>query len=157
MTKLGMALMNTTKNPDQFMSETTFATEEGVRAFLLTLPDLLTRMGIEKSCWGRIELVFAEVLNNIAEHAYVGLDVGSVEMTGETDGMPLTMDIRDQGHPMPGLSLPAGECPSHDSPLDSLPEGGFGWFLIKSLTENLNYTRLDEGNHLTFQIPLEAQ
>jgi serine/threonine-protein kinase RsbW len=39
---------------------------------------------------------------------------------------------------------------------DDLPEGGFGWFLIRELTKDLQYVRHEDQNRLTFSIPIDA-
>ena len=60
--------------------------------------------------------------------------------------------VSDTGAPMPGLCLPEGQFqPLKD--LADLPEGGFGWFLIRSLTEGLAYQRSKGLNRLSFQLP----
>ena len=51
--------------------------------------------------------------------------------------------------PLPGLRLPEGTAPPAVTPRESLPEGGFGWFLIRALTERLDYARADGENRLT--------
>jgi serine/threonine-protein kinase RsbW len=52
---------------------------------------------------------------------------------------------------MPGLCLPAGKFQPLDD-LADLPEGGFGWYLIRSLTEELSYRRSNGINRLSFQL-----
>jgi len=155
MARAGMARMTKSENLDHEFVETIHATEGCVRKFLQKLPNDLNTLGVEEPHWSRIELVMAEALNNIVEHAYSGVEVGDVVIEASNDSEQLFVNMRDMGHPMPGLSLPAGDCPPNEGPLDSLPEGGFGWFLIKSLTENLEYQRSSGENHLTFCIPLQ--
>ena len=41
-----------------------------------------------------------------------------------------------------------------DAPQD-LPEGGFGWFLIRSLTRDLTYLREDGYNMLCFCVDVD--
>ena len=55
---------------------------------------------------------------------------------------------------MPDHTLPMG-LPQPIGVDKDLPEGGFGWFLIRSLTENLTYRRIDARNHLSFQLIIE--
>ena len=38
---------------------------------------------------------------------------------------------------------------------ETLPEGGFGWFLICDLATELGYTRAHDRNLLAFRLPLE--
>ena len=46
----------------------------------------------------------------------------------------------------------AGKLP--DTALEDLPEGGFGWHLIHSLTNDLTYLRTGGCNRLRFLLPL---
>lgn len=98
------------------------------------------------------EQVLAEVLNNIVEHAQAGHADGTVEFaaTRLSDGM--VFEVRDDGLPMPGGRLPTGDPAELGTKAGSLPEGGFGWFMIRSLTEDLRYERRGGWNYLEFRI-----
>lgn len=104
---------------------------------------------------GTVETVLAEVMNNIVEHAYEDRGVGVIEMkiTPEPDG--LDVFVSDDGIEMPGGILPRGAPAKIDVPFESLPEGGFGWYLIRTLTKDITYARLDDKNTLSFRIPLD--
>lgn len=93
----------------------------------------------------RAELLLAEALNNIVEHAYAGQS-GALRLVLLRRAGGLVIRLLDHGAPMPGLALPRGDLP--DMHGDSLPEGGFGWFLIRSLSHRLGYRRLRAGNLL---------
>lgn len=105
---------------------------------------------------GTLELVLAEVLNNIVEHAYAEAGPGRIELTIARDALGLTCRVEDDGAPMPGGMLPAGRLPSHAVAVDDLPEGGFGWFLIRDLTRDLSYARDGGRNLLMFRLPVPA-
>jgi serine/threonine-protein kinase RsbW len=101
---------------------------------------------------GTAEVVLAEVLNNIAEHAYPdGPGPVVVTLTPVTAGTQCL--VVDQGIAMPGARLPEGRLPSANTGLDDLPEGGFGWHLIHSLTRDLAYVRDGSCNRLRFLLP----
>lgn len=102
---------------------------------------------------GNADLVLAEVLNNIVEHAY-DRDDGLIELRLKWLPGRLFCDFRDTGLPMPNCGLPDGLAQSVEDD-QSLPEGGFGWFLIRELTENLIYERIGACNHLSFQLNVE--
>ncbi len=102
---------------------------------------------------GTTEVVLAEALNNIVEHAYYGAD-GWIELRLTWRPRQLHCDVLDTGVPMPNNDLPEGLAQSVGDHKD-LPEGGFGWFLIRHLTENLNYRRINACNHLSFQLKTE--
>ena len=104
---------------------------------------------------GTLELVLAEALNNVVEHAHGGRGDGAIEMSVAHDAGPgahtLTCELIDDGEPMPG-----GEPPrtSVEFALDAadLPEGGFGWMLIRELARDVDYARCGERNRLRFQL-----
>lgn len=96
------------------------------------------------------EIVLAEVLNNIVEHAYGG-DCGQIQISVTRKAGFLEICIIDAGRPMPGLKLPKGELvPLFDG--QDPPEGGFGWFLIRTLTQDLQYQRVRDQNILQFRL-----
>ena len=66
----------------------------------------------------------------------------------------LKVSVYDQGLPMPDEHLPKGElAPLIDG--EDLPEGGFGWFLIRTLTLDLEYERDGSFNKLRFAVQAE--
>ena len=112
-----------------------------------------------------VELVLAEVLNNIVEHAYGAPErpcnaslpacpARLITLDLQIDGPDLRCVVRDEGAAMPAGRLPAGLRPSVTTLRDDLPEGGYGWFLIRSLTQDLRYVREPGCNRLSFAIPL---
>lgn len=100
-----------------------------------------------------VEIVLAEVLNNVVEHAYADLERGVIELVVSRQDDSLFFSVEDDGRPFPNGELPAGLPHDLDVSPDILPEGGFGWLLIRELTENLAYNRSAGRNHLTFRIP----
>ncbi len=102
---------------------------------------------------GTAEIVLAEVMNNIVEHAYRA-SAGEIYLTLQPEGGSLCCRIEDQGCPMPGETLPEGKV----MPLgqtEDLPEGGFGWFLIRTLAHDLTYRHEAGRNLLTFRLKPE--
>lgn len=96
------------------------------------------------------ELVLAEVLNNVVEHAY-GEAGGRVEVSLQKGPGGVQCLITDEGRAMPGGELPEGRLPGGpEINLSDLPEGGFGWHLIRSLSTDLTYARVDGQNRLSF-------
>jgi serine/threonine-protein kinase RsbW len=103
-----------------------------------------------------VEIVLAEVFNNIAEHAYSGRS-GPVEVRLARQDAGLACQIGDNGAPMPEGKVPPGRLIDPSSvQLADLPEGGFGWALIRNLTTGLTYRQVDGWNRLGFLIPLCA-
>lgn len=97
---------------------------------------------------GDIQIALAEVLNNIAEHAFSDRPLEMASVTLHTDGSDLRAVFVDQGHPMPGLLPPPGILPEIGEEKDDLPEGGFGWFLVHELSDAVMYRRVGSQNQL---------
>ncbi|ANB32936.1 serine/threonine-protein kinase RsbW [Rhodovulum sulfidophilum] len=135
------------------------ATPLGVRAALL---EMRARFGPSMpfdGSLGMAEIVLAEVLNNIVEHAYSGGRSGPIELRLVRAGIWLRVDVRDYGRPMPGESLPDAEKINADMAgaefrPETAPEGGFGWFLIRAFARDLDYSRNGNQNRLRFTVPL---
>lgn len=125
------------------------ADADAVRAALAALSQTHLLRGLSEDARGTAELVLAEALNNIVEHAYA-TDPGVIEVTLEPAPVGLSCLIVDQGRPMPGGQLPHGILPPADT--EHPPEGGFGWFLIRNLSQDLRYARTDGRNRLSFRL-----
>jgi serine/threonine-protein kinase RsbW len=129
------------------------AEPSSVRAALLRITAASPVRDLSDDQRGTVELVLAEVLNNVAEHAYAEA-AGHVAVTVALVPYGLACEVVDDGVAMPGGQLPEGRLPSADLPDSDLPEGGFGWHLIRSLTRDLSYRRQRGTNRLGFVIPL---
>lgn len=75
---------------------------------------------------------FAEIFNNIAIHAYKRRGGGDVELTITVDGDTLTVEVRDRGASFDLASVVRPD-------LDSLPEGGMGIHIARSLLDEVSY------------------
>ncbi len=128
------------------------SSELHVRAALESLCDALIAMGIDECTRENAQIVLGEALNNVVEHAYAEKQGDPVELCLQTEPTALHFRILDHGHPMPGLEPPDGEAHDLDVPLNDLPEGGFGWFLIRTMTDELKYTREEGQNLLEFSL-----
>jgi len=125
-----------------------------VRPALQQTLSKLDTLGLAADWRSTVELVLAETLNNIAEHAYAGQAPGPVTLTARMTPDRLYVILRDQGGALPGQELPAGIAPCTDVPRADLPEGGFGWILIRDLTSALHYWRTDHENRLQLEFDL---
>ncbi|GGD20163.1 ATP-binding protein [Sinisalibacter lacisalsi] len=127
-----------------------------VRGALRAAMRAFHEMGVAEGHVGVVEIVLAEVLNNVVEHAYADHGRGVIELDVSHRGIALAFVIRDDGRPMPGGSAPGGRPHDLDVTADDLPEGGFGWHLIRELTDDLEYHRSGNRNELRFCIQLDA-
>lgn len=124
---------------------------DAVRAALRTLVDTLVLRALPDSAREAAELVLAEALNNVVEHAYARCDrAGEIQLTLRSTAGGLACQIVDRGSPMPDGVLPAGKLCEPDSV--SPAEGGWGWHLIRTLSSDLAYSRDGDRNHLSFRL-----
>jgi len=139
------------------ISLTVKATELGVRSSLDEICKHLRRFAAKPDEIDTAELVFAEAMNNVVEHALVAISKAefSVDVTCQQNF--LACRIKDSGCPLPGLSIPLGQKVALETSLDDLPEGGFGWMLIRNLTQRLTYSRQDGENCLEFALPMKMK
>lgn len=121
-----------------------------------TVARFLRQISLDEA--GTLELVLAEVLNNIVEHAHTSDRIGMIELRVTLDSIGLLLQVADDGAPMPNGLLPDGKGPEISEPtcIGALPEGGFGWFLIRDLSRDLNYYRAGSANILSFRLPIDA-
>ncbi|MFD1158680.1 ATP-binding protein [Roseovarius aestuarii] len=124
-----------------------------VRVLLQRMRKRLAELGVSDAVCASVELVLAEALNNITEHAYAGEAGGSLNICAEISPVALRFTLTDRGQILPGIRLPSGNLPSCDVPLLDLPEGGFGWFLIRGMTTSVTYEREDGENRLVLTLP----
>lgn len=100
-----------------------------------------------------VELVLAEALNNIVEHAYPDDSPGgliAIACRHQPDGLNIT--VTDNGCAMPDGQMPIGMAPEVDVDVMDMPEGGFGWFLIKDLAKDVRYRREGAANLLDLRL-----
>ncbi|WP_223631913.1 ATP-binding protein [Rhodobacter sp. TJ_12] len=103
---------------------------------------------------GTLELVLAEVLNNIVEHGYGETGHGTITLSLVRDHRGLSCSISDDGVELPPACLARSIDDTHRPEPHTLPEGGFGWFLIHDLVEDLGYHRENGRNLLAFRMPM---
>lgn len=111
------------------------------------------RLGTEDTA--TVELVLAEALNNVVEHALANVPMQTtIEIRGEYSAAGLHLTVIDHGAPMPDGIAPVAKAPNIDVEMQNIPEGGFGWFLIHTLATEVRYTRIGTANHLSLNVPV---
>ncbi|MDU9006835.1 ATP-binding protein [Sedimentitalea todarodis] len=130
------------------------ATEHDTRGALAEIMMRLRIIGVPDEQAGGVEIAVTEAVNNIVEHAYRDVDRGSIMIRAGVTGNVLRVLLVDEGAELPGAELPAGRPANIDTALDDLPEGGFGWFMIRTLTRDIRYRRWRGRNHLRLQFDL---
>ncbi|MDP1668925.1 ATP-binding protein [Phaeovulum sp.] len=103
---------------------------------------------------GALELVLAEIMNNIVKHSYAGGGDGTISLSILRDQRGISCSVSDDGVPLPPACLVVPGLPKTAVAKADLPEGGFGWYLIHTLTRDLGYRREAGQNLLAFRLPL---
>ncbi|MEM6618908.1 MAG: ATP-binding protein [Pseudomonadota bacterium] len=103
--------------------------------------------GVAEDIRGELELVLAEALNNVVEHAYLYREDGEIEINVKLTPDEMTATITDSGQKFDGPP-PLTEVDVDGFAFDDLPEGGFGWNLIRTLTDNVHFERRENKNCL---------
>jgi serine/threonine-protein kinase RsbW len=133
----------------QPLFDTQFAsTEMAAREALIALKTALISTNLTEDQISSIEIAVAEATNNVVEHAYPGHEAGPVQIACHRDCGSVVVCLSDRGAALPDLTPPEGKLAEFSTSLADLPEGGFGWFLIRELVSDLRYQRIDGSNFL---------
>ncbi|WP_293575406.1 ATP-binding protein [Phaeobacter sp.] len=133
------------------------ATELDARSGIQTVLDRLRAMGVPEARADEVQIALTEAVNNVVEHAYAGMAVGDVNIDCSLDTDHLWVSIGDSGVPFKNNELPSGARQDLTVATEDLPEGGFGWLLIRELTSDVQYERSDSGNNLALRFELQAR
>lgn len=123
---------------------------DDIRKTLQDVHSFLSNCPIPECRVQDLDLVLAEVMTNIARHGYPGKP-GTISLQLVQTPHALECRIADQG----GSFDPAFLGSAPPEPCD-LPEGGYGWYIIRSLARQIHYERLEGKNILLFSVPVEA-
>jgi serine/threonine-protein kinase RsbW len=126
-----------------------------LRAGLGRLMVDLSHLGMAPQARIDAEIVLAEVLNNIAEHAYAGAG-GPIRLALiASPGDDVACLIADCGRPMPQTAAPT---PPPRGPVNgaAIAEGGYGLALVAALAPGGRYRRLVGRNWLRLTLAMGA-
>ena len=128
------------------------STFENVRDAIAAATHQLKPLNLGAEDLHSVQLVLAEALNNVVEHAYDENHPGEVTLILRYGRAGLLVEVRDRGKAMPHGRPPVGDEPSEDAARRNLPESGFGWYLIREIARDLIYDRRDGENFLIFRM-----
>lgn len=118
-----------------------------VRGALRQVVTVLQNRSAPEDMIDLVQIVLAEALNNVVEHAYCDCS-GTIRLSLTCIENGILCRIEDCGHPMPEGRIPECQLPQEREGIE-LPEGGFGWYLIRSLSREVSYTRMRFCNALS--------
>ncbi len=133
------------------------ATELEARSGISSIVDQLRNRGVPQPRVEEVQIALAEAVNNVVEHAYADNQPGDVNIRCQLNADTLSIYIRDAGQPLPDEKLPEGKPQSLDGAIEDLPEGGFGWFLIRELTSDIQYERSEGENNLVPSFEIQVR
>lgn len=79
-----------------------------------------------------MQLAVTEIFTNVVQHAYQENENGKVIVIGELTDEGLAIEIAEQGKPFNPATVPHPSLTTDD-------EGGFGWYIIKSIVDEISY------------------
>lgn len=132
------------------------ASNISARAAICSMITQLVNAGLSRDNTAAVEIALTEAINNVVEHAYADGPRGKVHATCDLTDRQLSIEIRDTGRPFPDLQLPPGHPVDLGGQMSDLPEGGFGWFLIRELVSELGYRRQQGENILILRFDLSV-
>jgi len=106
---------------------------------LLKIPDNLENT---------INLVVEEAFSNIVFYAYEPGHKGKIDLSLDLEGEFVVIELKDNGKPFDPTLM---QEPDTSLPAQERPIGGLGVFLMKKMTDYLNYRREDQTNILTIK------
>lgn len=137
-------------NTDRYLRDFP-STPEAIRTTLQSVTQYLHRHAEPEDVVGSVEIVLAELFNNIGQHGYDEVGDISLQLSRQKEGLVCT--IADHGESVPsGFFCPALAHPSV-VPAEALPVNGFGGYLIRALARKIRYQHTGKGNIVTFEIP----
>lgn len=116
---------------------------------------LAMHFGMSECCADDVEVCVVEGINNVIEHAYTYKPDNMVTTIVGTDSTNMIIEVKDFGISMGKLTRPDINIDPED--LNSLPEGGFGLYLIHNLMDSVSYSSSDGINTLTLTKIIDAE
>lgn len=101
-----------------------------------------------------VMIVMAEAVNNVVEHAFLGAEIDEIRLSVLVADKKVVVELRDKGGPIPAELFHRREMPDLQVETQDLPEGGFGWPILQSLSEDINYARIQGENRLRLTLPI---
>ncbi|MDR2107687.1 MAG: ATP-binding protein [Holosporaceae bacterium] len=107
--------------------------------------------GIPEEKYHDIVLILDETVTNIINYAYPGGNEQEFILDIEKKNESIFIKLIDSGIPFDPLSL---NIPDTDSSIEERQIGGLGIFIVKQLSEAIEYSRVDDKNRLDIVVAI---
>jgi serine/threonine-protein kinase RsbW len=114
-----------------------------IRRINTALGEFLSEEGVPDRTIHHVRLVIEELVSNIVRYAYDDQSAHRIDVDVRTEPRRVAVTIEDNGRPFDPNHAPPP--PIHE-PLQERRMGGLGIFLVKKLTSELTYTRVENRN-----------
>ena len=121
---------------------------ENMESLIAYAQNIWTEMGMDSALADKLHLVLEEILVNIVKYAYPDSDSkGDISLScGMQDQKSFCMQIKDHGQAFNPLDL---EDPDTNEDLEKRPIGGLGIYLVKQISDFMEYKRENQTNIIT--------
>ena len=113
-----------------------------------------TSNNISDSCYQNIVLIIDEMVTNVILYAYKDQLEHCFHLEIVKDRGRVCIELSDDGVPFNPLE---SNVPDTDSSLEDRAIGGLGIFLVKQLSEHVEYQRLGNKNYLKIRVIVKAE
>ncbi|MBR1734405.1 MAG: ATP-binding protein [Alphaproteobacteria bacterium] len=105
--------------------------------------------GVSEEKYHDIVLILDEIVTNVISYAYPDGGTHTFTLDIKKEGDRISMKLSDDGIPFDPL---AKDNPDTESSLEEREIGGLGIFIVKQLSEVVEYSRVDDKNHLSVTV-----
>lgn len=103
------------------------------------------KIGLPNADVFAVETAVDEAVSNIIEHAYEGIENGTIEIICETDPESIKIILIDNGKPFDPQSIPS---PDLKAPLNKRKEHGLGLYLMQKWMDEVRFEFCEDCNRL---------
>jgi anti-sigma regulatory factor (Ser/Thr protein kinase) len=120
---------------------------ERIRSFL-------SEHGIDKDALFAIDMVIEEIATNSIKYGFNGMQKGIITMEAAATATHAELVIEDDGRAFNPTEAPD---PDVNRPLEEMPIGGLGIHLVRALTDDFDYQRVNDCNRVRVSVHRKKQ
>ena len=109
------------------------------------LAEFLDEEGVPPTSIHRVKLVIEELVVNVIQHAFEDGTTHTILLDVRTEPRGVAIVVEDDGKPFDPRSVPP---PKLDELLEAGKSGGLGVTIVRKMTRDLDYQRIDEKNRV---------